>query len=234
MAKPIVQLQDLGLIDYKSCWDLQEKLNRTNVNFKIKRAKGEEAPALLENFLIACQHPPVYTLGKSGDLANLLIDEQGLESIGAEYYHINRGGDITYHGPGQLVVYPIFDLEQFFTDLHKFLRYLEEAVILTIAEYGLKGERLEGATGVWLDADIPEKARKICAIGIRMSRWVSMHGLALNVNTNLDYFKQIVPCGIDDKAVTSMEKELGRKLDFEEVTSVLRKQLQTLFDYEEN
>ncbi len=233
MAKPVVQLQELGLIGYKSCWDLQEELNRGKVNHKIKRAKGEEVPRTLENHLIACQHPPVYTLGKSGDLSNLLIDEHGMKSIGAEYYHINRGGDITFHGPGQLVVYPIFDLEQFFTDLHKFLRFLEEAVIQTIAGYRLKGERLEGATGVWLDADKPEKARKICAIGIRMSRWVSMHGLALNINTDLTYFEHIVPCGIDDKAVTSMEKELGRKLDFQEVSAKLRLQLQTLFNYDE-
>ena len=180
--------------------------------------------------MIFCEHPHVYTLGKSGSENNLLINETFLQKIGATYVPINRGGDITYHGPGQLVGYPILDLEQFFTDIHKYLRFLEEAIILTIAEYGLKGERYEGFTGVWLDATDPKKARKICAMGVRCSRWVTMHGFAFNVNTNLDYFNYIVPCGIDDKQVTSLQKELGREIDIEEVKTKLKKHIAQLFD----
>jgi lipoyl(octanoyl) transferase len=225
-----VLFHDLGLIDYQQCWDLQEKLFSDITQIKISnRDRLPENQLRPEHHLIFCEHPHVYTLGKSGEEKNLLVDADGLQAIAATYYKINRGGDITYHGPGQLVGYPILDLDQFFTDIHKYLRFLEEAVILTMADYGLRGERYPGYTGVWLDADEPERARKICAIGVRASRWVTMHGWAFNVNTNLDYFKHIVPCGIDDKAVTSMQAELGYTLDMEEVKHKLRYHFESLF-----
>ncbi len=225
-----VLFHDLGLIDYQQCWDLQEKLFSSITQIKISnRDRLPDAQILPEHHLIFCEHPHVYTLGKSGEEKNLLVDADGLQAIAATYYKINRGGDITYHGPGQLVGYPILDLDQFFTDIHKYLRFLEEAVILTMADYGLRGERYAGYTGVWLDADVPERARKICAIGVRASRWVTMHGWAFNVNTNLDYFNHIVPCGIDDKAVTSMQAELGYALDMEEVKQKLRLHFESLF-----
>ncbi|MGL4598000.1 MAG: lipoyl(octanoyl) transferase LipB [Bacteroidia bacterium] len=225
-----VLFHDLGLIDYQQCWDLQEKLFSGITQIKISnRERLPDNQILPEHHLIFCEHPHVYTLGKSGDEKNLLVSGDGLKAIEATYYKINRGGDITYHGPGQLVGYPILDLDQFFTDIHKYLRFLEEAVILTMQEYGLHGERYSGYTGVWLDADVPERARKICAIGVRASRWVTMHGWAFNVNTNLDYFKHIVPCGIDDKAVTSMQAELGYALDMDEVKAKLRHHFESLF-----
>jgi lipoyl(octanoyl) transferase len=183
------------------------------------------------NDLIYCQHPHVYTLGKSGSLDNLLLDESNLKQADATFYKINRGGDITYHGPGQLVAYPILDLEQFFTDIHKYLRFLEEAVIKTIAHYGIIGDRFEGFTGVWIDADKPT-ARKICAMGVRCSRWITMHGIALNVNTDLSYFKNIVPCGIDDKDVTSIAKEVGYNVDFKEVSQILKTEIANQFEME--
>ena len=173
----------------------------------------------------------MYTLGKSGDVKNLLLDEAGLKKHGAQYYPINRGGDITYHGPGQIVGYPILDLDYFFTDIHRYLRFLEEAVIRTLRDYGIESGRYEGYTGVWLDADSPQKARKICALGVKCSRWVTMHGFAFNVNTDLNYFGHIIPCGIDDKAVTSMEKELGKKQDIEEVKNVLKQHLSNIFEW---
>lgn len=222
---------DWGNIAYQEAWDIQEVLFKEKVDRKfLNRSLPDNEQVLPQNHLIFCEHPHVYTLGKSGSENNLLINEAFLQKIGATYVPINRGGDITYHGPGQVVGYPILDLEQFFTDIHKYLRFLEEAIILTIAEYGLHGERYEGYTGVWLDAADPKKARKICAMGVRCSRWVTMHGFAFNVNTNLDYFNHIVPCGIDDKQVTSLQKELGREVDVEEVKTKLKKHIATLFD----
>lgn len=222
-----VEFLDWGLIDYEQAWADQEKLFQETVALKTQnRTNGTtlETP----NYLVFCEHPHVYTLGKSGHPENLLLDEKGLEEKQATYYKINRGGDITYHGPGQLVGYPILDLDNFFTDIHLYLRTLEEAVILTIKDYGIHAGRYPGFTGVWLDAD-NEKARKICALGVRCSRWVTMHGFAFNVNANLDYFKNIIPCGIDDKAVTSLEHELGKALDMEEVKAKLKGHIADLF-----
>jgi lipoyl(octanoyl) transferase len=228
---PKVQLIEAGLKGYQDTWDYQEELFSSVVQRKIEMRKTGEQEPVPSNYLIFVEHPHVYTLGKSGKLENLLLNQKELEEKGIEYFKINRGGDITYHGPGQIVAYPIIDLDQFFTDIHKYLRYLEEAVILTLAEYGIKGERYAGLTGVWLDPDIPERARKICALGVRCSRWVTMHGLAFNVNSHLEYFNNIIPCGIDDKAVTSMEKELERKLDFDEVKEKLQNHLSELFQW---
>lgn len=229
-----VLFQDWGLIDYKEAWDKQEALFKQKVDLKFaNRQLPEGTPHTLpENHLIFCEHPHVYTLGKSGSIDNLLVNEEQLKALGATYYPINRGGDITYHGPGQIVGYPILDLDQFFTDIHLYLRTLEEAVINTLAEYGIKGERYEGYTGVWLDADDDAKARKICAMGVRCSRWVTMHGFAFNVNADLDYFNNIVPCGIDDKQVTSMQKELGREVDLHEVENKLKAHIAQLFEME--
>ncbi len=226
-----VQFTDWGLIDYQAAWDKQEDLLKQKVDLKMSQRDMAQSEQLLASHdLIFCEHPHVYTLGKSGHMDNLLLDQDELNKAEATFYKINRGGDITYHGPGQLVAYPIFDLEQFFTDIHKYLRYLEEAIIQTIAHYGIQGDRYDGYTGVWLDADKPE-ARKICAMGVRCSRWVTMHGLALNVNPDLSYFKNIVPCGIDDKAVTSISKELGRPVDIEEVKVLLKDNLSKQFDF---
>lgn len=222
---------DWGSIAYKEAWDKQEDLFKLKVDTKFRnRELPPDQQEPISNHLIFCEHPHVYTLGKSGSENNLLINEQFLQSINATYFPINRGGDITYHGPGQLVAYPIFDLEQFFTDIHRYLRTLEEAVILTLAEYGMKGDRYEGYTGVWLDPDKPAKARKICAMGVRCSRWITMHGLALNVNTDLSYFNHIVPCGINDKQVTSIQKELGYEVPMEEVKQKLLHHLTQLFE----
>ncbi len=203
-----VHIQDLGLKDYKDAWDYQEELFKTTIDIKIKNRR-ESAGLLTPNYLLFVSHPHVYTLGKSGDISNLLLSETQLKSKGATFYKINRGGDITYHGPGQVVGYPILDLENFFTDIHKFLRLLEDTIILTLEEYGLKAERSPGETGVWLDVGTPF-ARKICAMGVRASRWVTMHGFALNVNADLGYFDHIIPCGIRGKAVTSLHVELGQ------------------------
>jgi lipoyl(octanoyl) transferase len=219
----------LGLIDYKEAWDYQEKLFKGTIDQKIRLRKGEsETPT--EHYMLFCQHPHVYTLGKSGDKENLLLDEQGLADHEATYYEINRGGDITYHGPGQLVVYPILDLDHFFSDIHKYMRFLEEAVILTLAEYGIESGRVAGMTGVWIEGDT-DRARKICAMGVKSSRWVTMHGIGFNVNSDLTYFSHIIPCGIDDKAVTSMEKELGEKLDMIEVAAILKEKLASQFGF---
>jgi len=221
---------DWGLTDYQEAWDKQEALLNKTVAIKTEnRANNTQNPT--PNHLIFCEHPHVYTLGKSGHPENLLLDEQGLKDKKATYYKINRGGDITYHGPGQIVGYPILDLDNFFTDIHLYLRTLEEAVILTLKDYGIQAGRYPGYTGVWLDAD-NEKARKICAMGVRCSRWVTMHGFAFNVNVDLDYFKNIVPCGIDDKAVTSLAKELGYKPDMEEVKGKLKNHIAELFKME--
>jgi len=226
---PVVQYKDLGLIDYKEAWDYQEDLFKKTIDLKIRIRNGE-TDLKTENFLLFCEHPHVYTLGKSGVEANLLLNESGLEEKGASYYKINRGGDITYHGPGQLVVYPIFDLDQFFTDIHKYMRFLEEAVILTLKEFGIDGGRVDGLTGVWIEGDTP-RARKICAMGVKSSRWVTMHGIGFNVNSDLTYFSHIIPCGIDDKAVTSMQQELAMPLDMNKVSAVLKEKLAHLFDY---
>jgi lipoyl(octanoyl) transferase len=228
-----VNFEDWGLIDYQLAWDQQEAIFKGMVDHKLnQRDVPQVDQTLVNNSLIFCQHPHVYTLGKSGKKENLLLDEEGLKIHHAKFYPINRGGDITYHGPGQLVGYPLFDLEQFFTDIHKYLRYLEEAVILTLAEYGVVGGRYEGYTGVWIDPDKPS-ARKICAMGVRCSRWVTMHGFAFNILTDLSYFQHIIPCGIDDKDVTSLERELGYKPDFDEVSFKLKENIakQFLFDF---
>ncbi|MES2654637.1 MAG: lipoyl(octanoyl) transferase LipB [Bacteroidota bacterium] len=223
---------DWGLIDYQQAWDQQEAILKQKVDYKLaERELPDNEKTTISNELIFCQHPHVYTLGKSGSLDNLLLDEQGLKKAEATFYKINRGGDITYHGPGQLVAYPIIDLEQFFTDIHKYLRFLEEAVIKTIAHYGIIGGRYDGYTGVWIDADKPT-ARKICAMGVRCSRWITMHGIALNVNTNLAYFKNIIPCGIDDKDVTSIAQELGHEVDFNELTTILKQEIARQFEME--
>ena len=228
---PEIIFQDLGLINYKDCWDLQEHIHQSIIQTKlINRKEGKGIKP--QNRLIFCQHPHVYTLGKSGDPNNLKIPVNQLHQIDATFYKINRGGDITYHGPGQIVGYPILDLEQFFTDLHKYLRHIEEAVILTLEEYGIKASRFPGYTGVWIDADNEEKARKICAIGVRVSRWVTMHGFAFNVNSDLSYFDQIIPCGIQDKSVTSMQKEIGKELDLEQVKEVLKINLANVFNFD--
>lgn len=230
MKNKEVIFQDWGLLDYQQAWDRQELVFADTVEAKTQnRNNNTEYP--VKNHLVFVEHPHVYTLGKSGKPENLLLDESGLADKQATYYKINRGGDITYHGPGQIVAYPILDLDNFFTDIHLYLRTLEEAVILTLADYGIKGGRYEGYTGVWLDAE-NERARKICAMGVRCSRWVTMHGLAFNVNTDLTYFKNIVPCGIDDKDVTSMERELGHPIDINKVKERLKKHIGQLFEME--
>ena len=228
-----VEVINRGMDDYQSVWDYQESLFKTTVDRKIENRKLNQSDAELptNNYLILCEHPHVYTLGKSGSIENLLLDEQGLKDHFAKFYRINRGGDITYHGPGQLVAYPIIDLENYFTDIHKYLRYLEEAVILTLREYGIKTGRINGLTGVWVDFNEGDlDPRKICAMGVKTSRWVTMHGLALNVNTDLSYFGHIVPCGIDDKAVTSMNKELGHDVDMKDVQKKLVKHIASVFE----
>lgn len=227
---PKVFFQDLGLIDYKKAWDYQEELFKANVDAKIENRRADKTVTATKNYLIFCEHPHVYTLGKSGDETHLLLSEAMLKQKGATYYKINRGGDITYHGPGQIVGYPILDLDFFFTDIHKYLRFLEEIIILTLAEYGIEAGRYDGYTGVWLDAENPLKARKICAMGVRCSRWVTMHGFAFNINANLDYFNNIVPCGITDKQVTSLQKELNREVNVNEVKEKLKKHFCQLFD----
>jgi len=239
MKNKKVAVQNWGLIDYKEAWDKQQAIFDGTVKQKmVLREKaivttGNEHTdeETTPNYLIFCQHPHVYTLGNSGHPENLLLDDVSLKEKDATYYRINRGGDITYHGPGQIVCYPILDLDNFFTDIHLYLRKLEEAVILTLADYGLSAGRYPGYTGVWFDAD-NARARKICAMGVRCSRWVTMHGLALNVNADLNYFKNIVPCGIDDKAVTTMQNELGKVVDVDEVQGKLQQHIARLFEME--
>ncbi|MFV8281163.1 lipoyl(octanoyl) transferase LipB [Christiangramia marina] len=226
-----VEVRNLGSRDYKETWDYQEQLFKETLDQKIRNRRQNENIAT-RNYLLLVEHPHVYTLGKSGDHTNLLLSEEQLEKKNASFYKINRGGDITYHGPGQIVGYPILDLDNFFTDIHKYLRLLEETVILTLAEYGIKSERSPGETGVWLDVGTPF-ARKICAMGVRASRWVTMHGFALNVNADLGYFDHIIPCGIKDKAVTSLNVELGQKeVDMAEVQQKLMKHFSQLFEAE--
>lgn len=226
-----VKVCNLGLTNYKKAWRLQEILNARLANRKLAIRRNPDLSIPLNNhFLLFCEHPLVYTLGKSGKMENLLLSETELEEKSIDFYKINRGGDITHHGPGQLVMYPILDLEEFFTDIHKYLRFLEEAVIRTLAEYGVIAGRNEGYTGVWIEPENEKKARKICAMGIRCTRWITMHGIALNLNNDLNYFNHIVPCGIDDKAVTSLEKEIGKKVNIEDVQQKLTKHLIDIFE----
>tara|TARA_Y100000385_G_scaffold225160_1_gene235524 strand:- start:70 stop:762 length:693 start_codon:yes stop_codon:yes gene_type:complete len=220
--------KDIGLIEYKEAWLFQEKFFNEILEIKSKN-RNEGTEIKTKNHLIFCEHPHVYTLGNSGNKENLLVNEEYLKSRGASFYKTNRGGDITYHGPGQIVGYPVFDLDNFFNDIGRYLRFLEEVIILTLKEYGLSGERSKGETGVWLDVGKPT-ARKICAMGVKTSRWVSMHGFAFNLNTDLSYFENIIPCGINDKKVTSLEKEIGHKIDVDHAKSLIKSNLERVFD----
>ncbi|KAA9037638.1 lipoyl(octanoyl) transferase LipB [Ginsengibacter hankyongi] len=243
MDKQPVIFEDLGIINYKSAWDYQEMLVKKNLDIKseIRKAEASGIPIHVPeftvrntttNYLLFCEHPPVYTLGKSGHMENVLLSEDEMEEKEIEFFKTNRGGDITFHGLQQVVGYPILDLENFYTDIGKYLRSLEEVIILTIAEYGIKGERSKGETGVWIDAGVLGKERKICAMGIRCSRWITMHGFALNVNTDLSYFSNIIPCGIVNKQVTSVEKELGHEVDFEEIKEKIKRNFEQVFNVE--
>ena len=225
-----VHFKDLGLKDYKETWDYQNELFQEVIAVKVNNRKNGTNNAT-SNYLLFTEHPHVYTLGKSGNFNNLLLNEKQLTEKGISYHKTNRGGDITYHGPGQLVGYPILNLDDFFHDIHLYMRKLEEVIILTLADYGLKGERSKGETGVWLGVGTPF-ARKICAFGVRASRWVTMHGFALNVSPNLGYFDHIIPCGIKDKSVTSMEVELGEKLPPKEIRERVLKHFSTIFKVE--
>ncbi len=230
-----IVFSDLGLVDYQTAWDKQEALLAENVAIKIaNRDLAENDQIKTNNYLLFCEHPHVYTLGKSGHLENLLLNDYELKIKEAKFYKTNRGGDITYHGPGQLVGYPILDLENFFTDIHQYMRYLEEAIILTCLNFGIDAGRIKGLTGVWLDYDGGPNPRKICAMGVKTSRWITMHGFALNVNTDLTFFQNIVPCGINDKAVTSLDMELGEKIDMNDVKNILFTVLVNLFCFETN
>ena len=234
MALQSVEFRDLQQMDYKTAWNYQEELLQENLMVKSSsRQEGDlKAPGDLptRHYLLFVEHPPVYTLGKSGKMEHVLINEAEREAKGIEFYQTNRGGDITFHGPGQVVGYPIFDLEKFYTDIGKYLRALEEVMILTLAEYGIESGRSSGETGVWIEPDVKGRERKICAMGVRCSRWITMHGFALNVNTDLDYFNYIIPCGIQNKQVTSIEAELGRKVDMNEVREKLLKNFERVFD----
>ena len=237
MDKQQVIFRDLGKMDYKTAWDYQESLLQENVRIKsavFSRQPTDEVTVDCElptaHYLLFVEHPPVYTLGKSGNIENVLMSEEQLEENGIQFFRTNRGGDITFHGDQQIVGYPILDLEKFYTDIGKYLRNLEEVIIATLADYGLKGARSVGETGVWLDPDIPGRERKICALGVRTSRWITMHGFAFNVNTDLSYFNNIIPCGIQNKQVTSLEKELGRKIDFEEAKERVKKNFEKVFE----
>ena len=228
-----VKFRDLGLMDYQEAWDFQESIFAKTVAQKIENRKSSvDKQTPTENYVFFVEHPHVYTLGKSGKEENLLLDQKGLDEKKATYYKINRGGDITYHGPGQLVGYPILDLDNFFTDIHKYLRLLEEAIILTLKEYQIEAGRIEGLTGVWIDYLEQKNPRKICALGVKSSRWVTMHGFAFNVNPDLGYFGNIIPCGIDDKAVTSLSQELGREVNLQEVKEKVKNHLIDLFEME--
>jgi lipoyl(octanoyl) transferase len=243
MGKQQVLFRDLGQMAYKEAWDYQEGLLQENV--RIKSMVNSQQPVVAQSssspftsapstqhYLLFVEHPPVYTLGKSGNINNVLLNEEGLKARGIDFFRTNRGGDITFHGPQQVVGYPILDLERFYTDIGKYLRNIEEVIIGTLAEYGIKGDRSAGETGVWIDPDIKGRERKICAIGVRSSRWVTMHGFALNVNTDLNYFNFIIPCGIQNKQVTSLEKELGYKVDFEEAKEKVKRNFERVFDVE--
>lgn len=243
LEKQQVIFEDLGIINYKSAWDYQEELVKKNLEIKSEARKVNSEQLLVNNgtydtkvelqttnYLLFCEHLPVYTLGKSGHMENVLMSENEMEQKEIEFFKTNRGGDITFHGLQQIVGYPILDLEKFFTDIGKYMRSLEEVIILTIGEYGIKGDRSKGETGVWIDPGIPGRERKICAMGIRCSRWITMHGFALNVNTDLSYFNNIIPCGIVNKQVTSIEKELGHKVDFEEAKEKVKRNFEKVFN----
>lgn len=237
MDKRQVIFKDLGIIDYKAAWDYQETLLRQNVDIKTAQRKNQEAGSPVQqngphttNYFLFCEHPAVYTLGKSGNIDNVLMSQDELAENNIQFFNTNRGGDITFHGLQQVVGYPILDLENFYTDIGRYLRNLEEVIILTIAEYGIVGERSSGETGVWIEPGVPGRERKISAIGVRCSRWITMHGFALNVNTDLSYFNNIIPCGIQNKQVTSIERELGHKADYEEVKNKIRKNFEKVFE----
>ena len=232
MKQQEVIFRYLGRMDYQSACDYQEQLLKENVQLKTEAREDGIDPALVStsHYFLFVEHPPVYTLGKSGNMENVLLDDEGLKQRNIQFFNTNRGGDITFHGPDQIVGYPIIDLEKFYTDIGRYLRNLEEVIILTLAEYGLKGERSPGETGVWLEPGLPGSERKICAMGVRCSRWITMHGFALNVNTDLSYFTHIIPCGIANKQVTSLEKELGKKADVAEVKEKIRKNFEKVFD----
>ncbi|HEX2684322.1 MAG TPA: lipoyl(octanoyl) transferase LipB [Ferruginibacter sp.] len=245
MDKQKVIFKDLGVIEYKKAWDYQETLLQENVAIKSALRNGDPSltsqhslltshvsPLTTTNYFLLCEHPPVYTLGKSGKKEHVLMSDEELAANDIAFFHTNRGGDITFHGLQQIVGYPILDLEKYYTDIGKYLRNLEEVIIMTIAEYGIKGGRSKGETGVWIDADIPGKERKICAIGVRCSRWITMHGFAMNVNTDLGYFNNIIPCGIVNKQVTSIEKELGHQVDYAEVKEKLKRNFEDVFESE--
>ena len=229
-----VLFSDLGRMDYETAWQLQEKLLQQNLTIKSAAKTLSSAVAAMDiatkHYLLFVEHPPVYTLGKSGKIENVLLTKTELEANGIQFFETNRGGDITFHGPEQIVGYPIFDLEKFYTDIGKYLRALEEVIILTVGEYGIDAVRSNGETGVWIDAAVKGKERKICAMGVRCSRWITMHGFALNVNTNLGYFNHIIPCGIQNKKVTSLKEELGRAVDIEEVKQKIRDNFEKVFD----
>jgi lipoyl(octanoyl) transferase len=231
MKKQSVLFSDLGTMEYASAWSLQEELLKKNVSIKAK-ARFQDSDEKTSNYLLFVEHPPVYTLGKSGNSENILMDEKTMKNSGIDFFNTNRGGDITFHGPGQIVVYPILDLEYFGTDIGRYLRNLEEVIVHTLGDFGIQGERSTGETGVWIEPQINFRARKICAIGVRCSRWITMHGLALNVNTDLSYFNNIIPCGIPDKQVTSMEKELQKKVSIEEVKEKIGKNFEHVFSCE--
>ncbi|MDQ3550440.1 MAG: lipoyl(octanoyl) transferase LipB [Bacteroidota bacterium] len=232
MSKQIVQFEDLGMLDYKSAWEYQEKLLQENLQVKKSVQSKDEKHSLSEttnHYLLFVEHPPVYTMGKRGNISNVLINESERSAQGIQFYLTNRGGDITFHGPDQIVGYPILDLEKFYTDIGRYLRELEEVIILTLKDYGIKAGRSAGETGVWIDASVKGRERKICAMGVRCSRWITMHGFALNVNTDLSYFNHIIPCGIQNKKVTSMKEELGKDLDMAEVKEVVKKNFEKVF-----
>ena len=232
LNKQVVTYEDLGLINYQQAWDYQESLLQKNVQIKSNNRQSTIINQELstQHYLLLCEHPPVYTLGKSGHIENMLLDDNEINERGIQFFKTNRGGDITFHGPGQIVGYPIFDLEKFYTDIGKYLRELEEVIILTLANYGIKGERSKGETGVWIEPGQIGKERKICAMGVRCSRWITMHGFALNVNTDLGYFNNIVPCGIQNKQVTSIEKELGYKVELQEVKEKIKENFEKVFN----
>ncbi|MCU7552476.1 lipoyl(octanoyl) transferase LipB [Chitinophagaceae bacterium LB-8] len=233
MEKQKVLFRDLGQMDYKAAWEYQERLLQENVRLKsVESGVVQEDFSKTTNYLLFVEHPPVYTLGKSGKMENVLINDSEREQRGIQFFHTNRGGDITFHGKGQIVGYPIFDLEKFYTDIGRYLRELEEVIILTLAEYGIVGGRSAGETGVWIDALEKGKERKICAMGVRCSRWVTMHGFALNVNTDLSYFNHIIPCGIQNKKVASIQEELGRGVDMEDVKDRLKRNFEKVFNVE--